>query len=190
VWTTAADEAHAVKLAKGHGMADDSTERRLPTWVAAGYGTVLGLILFAEGVILGAFEPGSALLVMLGLGALLGVEWNELHFLERHGVAGFFARWALAGASVGATAFGIGRVAEAWPWWGFFGALGLGALLGSAVGVEWGSLLGDPPWSANRRIEPKPHRGVLEIDRRRIRGRQETAPDTKRLDPPKEPDGV
>ncbi len=169
-------------------MPDDSTDARLPTWRAAAWGTLLGLLLFVEGVILGAFEPGSALLLMLGLGALLGVEWNELHFLERHGLAGFFARWALAGASVGAAGFGIGRVAEAWPWWGFFGALAIGAAVGSGVGVEWASLLGDPPWAASRRIGPKPHRGVLEIDRSRVRG-QEAAPDTKSVDRPKEPDG-
>ncbi len=169
-------------------MVDDSPDTKYPTWVAAGWGAVLGVILFGEGLVLGAFEPGLALVLMVGLGALLGVEWNELHFLERHGVGGFFARWALAGASVGAAGFGIARVAEGWPWWGFFGALGIGAVLGSAVGLEWGRLLGDPPWVTNRQVVPRRRRGILEIDRSRTLGRQ-TTPDTK-VDEPKEPGGA
>ncbi len=170
-------------------MEDDSPDAKRSTWAAAGWGAVLGMMLFGEGLVLGAFAPGPALLFMVGVGALLGVEWNELHFLERHGVSGFFARWALAGASVGAAGFGVARVAEGWPWWGFFGALGIGAVLGSAVGLEWGRLLGDPPWVTNRQIESKPPSGILEIDRNRIR-RHEPSPDTKLLDHPKEPDGA
>ncbi len=170
-------------------MTDVDPEPKLPIWTAAAWGALLGIILFVEALIVGGLEPGRTLFVMLGLGALLGVEWNELHFLERHGVAGFFARWALAGASAGAVAFGIGRVAEAWPWWGFFGALGIGAVLGSAVGLEWGRLLGDPPWAADRQIDSEAGRGLLQIDRSKTRTKA-ISPETKATDHPTGPDGI
>ncbi len=155
-------------------MVERDVDPKLPLWSAGAWGAAIGFLLFLECLLVGGFEPVPTLFMMLGIGALLGIEWNELRFLERHGVAGFFARWALAGASVGAAVFGVGRAAGAWPWWGLFGALGLGAVLGSAVGLEWGRLLGDPPWAANE-LPPEPDPGLLQIDRGAI-----TNPATRR----------
>jgi hypothetical protein len=143
---------------------DPDSDSKLSFWSAGAWGATLGFMLFLECLLVGGFEPGRTLFLMLGIGALLGIEWNELHFLERHGVTGFFARWAIAGASVGVTVFGIGRAGEGWPWWGLFGGLGLGAVLGSAAGLEWGRLLGDPPWASNE-IAPPRDPALLQIDR-------------------------
>lgn len=139
---------------------------KLSTWSAAGWGAVMGLLVFLESLLFGGLRADSiqVLPILPGLGALIGVEWNELHFLERYGTGGFFARWALAGMSVGATVFGVGRAGEGWPWWGLFGALALGGGLGMAVGLEWGGLLGDPPWQKDRQVGGGPDAGLLRID--------------------------
>lgn len=69
------------------------------------FGAVIGLLIFLEELLFGGVgaEPIGTLPILVVLGALVGVEWNERHFLERFGTGGLFARWALAGMSVGAT---------------------------------------------------------------------------------------